>query len=112
MVKLKANKFFLTDLFGDTVQIKILETMLKLYIQESHSEHIIWKNLSEIARSSNVAKSSAKRSLDLLKNQNFVEEQQISTHAQNPPRLFRINPSNLVIKELIFFYKKIRGLLL
>ena len=101
----------LTPLFGQSVNVKILESLLYMQIEEAREQKPIWNNLSEIARLANISKSSAKRILDALLEKEFVEEKTIKTHASNPPRMFRLNSSNNAIRELIFFYKKVRGFL-
>ena len=107
---------YLPRLFGDTVQVHILETLLQLlfkeentYSDENPNPKPLWLNISEIARASNSSKSSAKRILDHLLAQEFIEERIIETHAQTPPRYFRINSQHPAIRDLIFFYSKVRG---
>lgn len=103
------DRFFLPQLFGSSVQVKIIEILLKNYIEERKSEEINWENFSDIARLAGVAKSSSKRILDDLIRKGFVEEKKVSTHAQNPPRLIRLNLAHPAIGDLVFFYRKVRG---
>jgi len=107
----KIPRFFLINLFGDNVNTKILEILLQNALAEKKNEKIIWKNFSKISSQAKVAKSSGKRILDELLSLKFIEEKKYETHAQNPPRFVRLNTDNFVIKELIFFYKKVRGFL-
>lgn len=108
-------RFYLEKLFGTGVQIRLLERLLQNYITESTQSNetpkIIWKNVSEFAKSCEISKSSSKRGLETLLKNGFIEEKQYETHATNPPRYFRLNLSNNAISELIFFYKKARGFL-
>ena len=67
------NRFYLSQFFGDTVQVRIVELLLIKMIQEQKSEEIVWLNFSDVAREAKVAKSSAKRILDLLIFNNFIE---------------------------------------
>lgn len=104
-------RFYLSHFFGDTVQVRIVELLLLKMIQEQKSEEIVWLNFSDVAREAKVAKSSAKRILDLLIFNNFIEEKKYETHAQNPPRLVRLRNDLPAVRELIFFFKKVRGFL-
>lgn len=104
-------RFILPQLFGDTVQIKIIEILLRNLLEEQKQAHPIWMNFSEIAEIGQIAKSSSKRILDLLLIQGFIEEKQIETHAQNPPRMIHLVSNHPVVAELLFFFKKARGLL-
>jgi hypothetical protein len=102
---------YLTIIFGDTVQVRIMEILLQLTIQEQKGDQIIWQNFSDIAKQAQVAKSSSKRILDHLISQGYIEEKKYETHAQNPPRFVRLRTDHPAIRELIFFFKKIRGML-
>jgi hypothetical protein len=107
----RPTRFFLTQVFGSTVQIKILEILLKNLIEEQKESKLIWQNFSDVASEAKVAKSSGKRVLDILINKGIIEEKHIETHAQNPPRLVRLQADNPVVGELLFFFKKVRGFL-
>ena len=102
---------FLPQVFGTSVQVQILDALCGLITQEAQSDTLKWINLSNLASLTHVAKSSVKRIVDQLITQEWVEEKQINTHAQNPPREIRLNVTHPVIKELLFFYQKIRGYL-
>ena len=107
------TRSYLPKLFGDSVKIKILESLLEYYLEEQSlkGDKLNWQNISNIGKKAGVSRSSSKRILGQLLIQNFVEENIIETHAQKPPRYFRLNNNNQAIRELIFFYKKIRGFL-
>ena len=105
------SPFYLTSLFGESVQIKIVEILLKNAIEEQKGEKILWKNFSRVAKQAGVAKSSGKRILDSLIQKEFVEEKIYETHAQNPPRKVRLKIDNPAVAELLFFFKKVRGFL-
>ena len=100
-------RFCLSPLLGDTVNTKILEVFLQKLLEES--ENLIWLNISELAKHAKISKSSSKRVVEELLSQDFVEEKHVETHAQNPPRYFRLNSSNSVVVELLFFYRKVRA---
>lgn len=104
---------YLQKLFGDTVQVRILEVLLKLLLeQENQSEEkSLWLNISEISRKAHSSKSSAKRVLDYLIDQGYLIEKEIVTHAQSPPRFFRLNTTHPAVRDLVFFYTKVRGAL-
>lgn len=105
------SRFFLLKLFGTSVNIKIIEILLQKVLEEQQIEKVIWTNFSEIASLAGISKSSSKRILEDLIKDEFVEEKNFVTHAQNPPRMVRLNSNNSAISELIFFYKKVRGFL-
>ncbi len=107
----RKSSFYLTKLLGTSVQIKIIEILLRNTLEEQIEGKILWKNFSTIASQAQVAKSSGKRILDLLIQQGYVEEKRIETHAQTPPRMVRLNANHPAITELIFFFKKVRGFL-
>ncbi len=104
-------RFYLDKLFGDTLIVKVLESLLMLYLEEESGSKIFYKNISQLAEYAQISKSGAKRILEELLESSFVEEKKIETHASNPPRLFRLNTGHPVMRELIFFYKKARGFL-
>ncbi|MHA1521474.1 MAG: hypothetical protein ACTSRK_14925 [Promethearchaeota archaeon] len=107
----QSPNFHLHKMFGDTVQVRIVEVLLKLLLeQESHAEEKpLWMNISEIARAASSSKSAAKGVLDKYLAKDLVLEKEISTHAQNPPRYFQLNTKNKANRDLVFFYTKIRG---
>ena len=105
------SRFYLSQFFGDTVQVRIVELLLIKMIQEQKLDEIVWLNFSDVAREAKVAKSSAKRILEILISNEFIEEKQYETHAQNPPRLVRLRNDLPAVRELIFFFKKVRGFL-
>ena len=102
---------YLSQIFGSSVQVQILDTLCGLVLEEKPNQGLSWVNLSQLAAKATVAKSSAKRIVDGLLDQDLLEEKPIQTHAQNPPREIRLNTKHPVIKELLFFYRKIRGFL-
>ena len=108
---IKSPRFYLTRIFGDTVNVKVIEILLKNLIEEQKSEQIFWKNFSDISKEAKVAKSSGKRILDSLIDSGFIEEKKIITHAQSPPRFIRLNANHPAISDLLFFFKKVRGFL-
>ncbi|MHA1777658.1 MAG: hypothetical protein ACTSWC_12880 [Promethearchaeota archaeon] len=105
--------FYLPHLFGNTVQVRILEILLKLLFFEEKDPNgkLQWMNISEIARAVQSSKSAAKKILDRLVDRELIEEKKIITHAQTPPRYFRINSKHPAIRDLVFFYTKVRGAL-
>lgn len=107
----RTSSFYLTQLFGASVNIKILEILLRNALEEQLNGKILWKNFSNIASQAKVAKSSGKRILDQLLQNDYLEEKKIETHAQSPPRMVRLNSDHPAIAELIFFFKKVRGFL-
>ena len=109
--KKKIKNFYLTRIFGNSVNVKIIEILLKNAIEEQKSGKTLWYNFSHIAEQAKVSKSSGKRILDDLIENGFVEEKKIETHAQFPPRLVRLQTYHPAINELLFFYKKARGFL-
>ncbi len=107
----RKSPFYLTSLFGTSVQIKIIEILLQNTLEEQTAGKILWKNFSTIASQALVAKSSGKRILDQFLQAGYVEEKKYETHAQTPPRMVRLIASHPAITELIFFFKKVRGFL-
>ena len=104
-------RFYLIHLFGDSVQVRIIDTLCSLIIQEQANDSLNWINLSQIAVKAQIAKSSVKRIVDDLIAEEYILEKEISTHAQNPPRYIRLNEAQPVVREMLFFYRKIRGFL-
>ena len=104
-------RFYLIHLFGDSVQVRIIDTLCSLIIQEKTAVSLNWINLSQIAVKAQIAKSSVKRIVDDLIASEFILEKEIKTHAKNPPRLIRLNEAQPVVRELLFYYRKIRGFL-
>ena len=104
-----STRIHLIEIFGDSVQVRVLDRLCASLIKEVSDSKPQWMNLSQIALKSEVAKSSVKRVVDELLKKQLVIEQPIQTHAQNPPRNIRLNDSNPIIGELLFFYRKIRG---
>ena len=98
-------KFNLTNIFGESVRVKILEIMLENSLQKE----IKWLNISEIARFCEISTSSSKRVVDELIKQSLVDLKPIETHAKNPEKAIRLNLDNKVIQELIFFFRKLKG---
>lgn len=103
----KKFNFILSYVFGEGVRIKILEVLLK----ESLQNEIKWLNLSEIAEIARISTSSSKRIVDDLIKEKLVDLKTIQTHAKNPEKEIRLNLDNKIVKELIFFYRKIQGFL-
>ena len=103
--------FYLLELFGDSVNIRIIEVLLQNLLKENPKTGFIWMNISQMAEVAQVAKSSTKRIVDKLLDRNFIIEKPIQTHAQSPPRLVRLNSDKQAINELVFFYRKARGFL-
>ena len=104
-------RFYLLQLFGSSVNVKILEILLQTAIAQTVGIPVQWHNFSELSNQASVARSSGKRILDNLLAQGFLIEKNVATHAQNPPRMVRLNEDNLAIQELMFFYRKVRGFL-
>jgi len=105
------SRFYLLQLFGSSVNVKIIEILLQTAITQKSGTPVSWHNFSELSKQASVARSSGKRILDTLLAQGFILEKKVATHAQNPPRMVRLNDDNLAIQELIFFYRKVRGFL-
>lgn len=103
----RKTKYILTKVFGDTVRIKILEILL----ESSMEEEIKWLNISEIAKIAGISTSSSKRIVDELIDENIAEKKPIQTHARNPEKEIHLNLDNKIVNELIFFYRKLRGLI-
>ena len=97
--------FLLTSIFGETVRIKILEIL----IENSLQKEIQWLNVSEIAKMAEISTSSSKRVIDTLIEQKFVDLKPIKTHAKNPEKQITLNLDSPIIKELKFFYRKLKG---
>ena len=94
-----------TKIFGDHVRIKILEILL----ENNLKKEIVWLNLSEIAKLAGISTSSSKRIVDQLVDEGLAELKPIQTHAKNPEKEIRLNADHKIIKELIFFYIKVKG---
>ena len=100
-------KYLLTNIFGNTVRVKILEILL----ENSFQDDIVWLNISRIAKIAKISTSSSKRIVDELIDQELVDLKTIQTHAQNKQKEIRLNFDNKAVKELIFFYRKLKGFL-
>ena len=61
----KKSNFRLTQIFGNSVRIKVLETLLENQLKKE----ISWLNISEIARNAEISTSSSKRIIDQLINE-------------------------------------------
>ena len=99
----KKTNFVLTSIFGNTVRIKILEILLENSLQKE----INWLNISEIAKIAGISTSSSKRVIDELIEENLVDLKPIQTHAKNPEKEIILNLDNKIIKELVFFFRKL-----
>ena len=101
----KRAKFILTSIFGESVRVKILEVM----VENSLQKEITWLNISKIAKFCEISTSSSKRGVDELIAEGLVDLKPIETHAKNPEKAIRLNLDKKVIKELIFFFRKLKG---
>lgn len=108
---MNSSRPYLPQVFGHSVHVLILDTLCALLLEEMQQDEWQWINISQLAEKAHVAKSSSKRIIDSLLAQDLIVERMISTHAQNPPREIRLNATHPIIKELLFFYRKIRGFL-
>lgn len=99
------KKFILTELFGNTVRIKLLEILL----ENSLKKDSIWLNISELAKIADISTSSSKRIVDELLDDLIVDLKPIQTHAKHPEKEIQLNMENKFVKELIFFYRKVKG---
>ena len=112
----KMTIFYLQQLFGESLRINILEILIKAFIQESSNieepnSQIIYLNGAQIAEEIDASKSAVHLVIDKLLEQNFIIRKHVETHQQNPPKLVRLNTDHGAVKELIFFYKKLRSFL-
>ena len=101
----KIPQFKLTKILGDHVRIKILEILLENHLKKE----VTWLNLSEIAKLAGISTSSSKRIVDQLVDEGLADLKPIQTHAKNPEKEIRLSADNKIIKELIFFYIKVKG---
>ena len=99
------SKFILSELFGNTVRIKLLEILL----ENSLKKDSVWLNISELAKIAGISTSSSKRIVDELIRDKIVDLKTIQTHAQNPEKEIQLNLDNNFVRELIFFYRKVKG---
>ena len=99
------KKFILTEIFGDSVRVKILELLLENILQKE----IKWEYISKIAKEAGISTSSSKRIIDDLIQEKIVDVLPIETHAKNPKKNIRLNLDNKFVNELAFFYRKIRA---
>jgi len=99
------SKFILSKLFGNTVRIKILEILLENSLKKDSD----WLNISELAKIAGISTSSSKRIVDELIADSIVDLKTIQTHAKNPEKEVQLNLDNKFVKELIFFYRKVKG---
>ncbi|MHA1150011.1 MAG: hypothetical protein ACTSR8_17380 [Promethearchaeota archaeon] len=104
-MNMEKKHYLLTGLFGASVRIKILETLLENSLQRQ----IQWLNISEIAKLAGISTSSSKRVIDDLIEQELVDLKPILTHAKNPEKQIMLNLDSPIIRELIFFYRKLKG---
>jgi DNA-binding MarR family transcriptional regulator len=112
---MESRFFYLKKLFGDNLRINILECLLKLYLEEQSKENEDgmpkYMNGQQIADEISASKSTVHQIIDTLLQEGFIEKEEFETHQQNPPKLVRLNVEHPAIKELIFFYKKVRAFL-
>lgn len=99
--------FLLTKIFGNGVRVKVLEILLDQALNKEEG----WLNLSEIAKITKISTSSSKRIVDKLLEEEVIELKPIQTHAMYPEKEVRINLDEKIIKELVFFYRKVKGFL-
>ena len=105
------SRFYLPQLFGDNVQTVVMEVLLQGLIEEGTSGRLKWFLSPEIAEKAQISRSAAYQVIVNLLEQDFAVEKTIETHRQHPPKYVRLNSEHLAIRELLFFYKKVRGLL-
>ncbi len=99
------SKFILIKLFGNTVRIKILEILLENGLKKDS----VWLNISELAKIAGISTSSSKRIVDELITDKIVDLKPIQTHAKNPEKEVQLNLDDKFVKELIFFFRKVKG---
>jgi DNA-binding MarR family transcriptional regulator len=78
---------------------------------ESDIRKPIYMNGQQIADQIQASKSTVHQIIDAMIEEGFLEKKQFETHQQSPPKLVRLKTEHPAIKELIFFYKKVRGFL-
>jgi len=101
----KKIQFILPDIFGDTVRVKILEVLLEVSLKKAP----VWLNISQLAKHAQISTSSSKRIVDELIESNLVTLKPIETHAKHPEKEIILNLDDKRIKELLFFYRKLKG---
>lgn len=100
----KNYRFILTQIFGETTRVKILEFFLCISADEKYSPTTY---ISQISRILTLSKSSVKKIIDFLIFENFLIEQKIETHQKNPRRDIRLNTDNLKVIKLIELYNQL-----
>jgi len=96
--------FILTQIFGETPRIKIIEFFLFI---SSDKKTIPTSYISQISRILILSKSSVKNVIDALTNEKILIEKKIETHQKYPQRDIRLNTDNLKVKKLMDFYKQL-----
>lgn len=111
-----STRFILPQLFGDARRVLVLEALLKTYLTERVASGQVtpaWTYITDIAKRAGISTSTAKRVLDALVREGWVEEKpdEYVTPVQNPVKKLRLNDARPAIRELVFFYQKLRGFL-
>lgn len=114
MISLKKQRAYLPKIFGDSAPVFLLDALCQQHLQFLQNPEDLsgkWLNISELAEKAGVGKSTAKKWIDENLNSGFIEEKEFETHAQQPPRFIALNQNNNAVRELMFFFSKIRGFL-
>ena len=96
--------FVLTQIFGETTRIKILEFFLSISLDKKIAPT---SYISQISRILTLSKSSVKDVIDSLLKEDFLIENKVETHQKNPQRDIRLNIANVKVTKLMDFYKQL-----
>ncbi|MHA1338624.1 MAG: hypothetical protein ACTSRZ_00045 [Promethearchaeota archaeon] len=104
----KSYKFLLTKYFGDTYRVRVMEFLL--YILKNWDSTLFESPktyISQISKLTKLSKSSVKKAIDELIQENVLIENKEETHAKYPRRFVYLDKNNPITMELFEFYKKI-----
>ncbi|GAB4327625.1 MAG: hypothetical protein Kow0069_34590 [Promethearchaeota archaeon] len=98
--------------FGTSRRVRVLEVLLQLRLSR-REEGLKWTNVNEVAREGGVSPSTAKRVVEELASEGLVawKPDDYQTPVRNPVKALRLDDDNPVVRELAFFYDKLRGFL-
>lgn len=102
------EKYLLPQIFGSSKRIIILEILLQNYAQNQN----LWLNVSRIAHLGKISTSTAKKIIDDLIQTEIVSrrENTYQTPVKNPLKEVHLNPISNIVRDLILYYQKLRGL--
>ncbi|MHA1733670.1 MAG: hypothetical protein ACTSU5_17105 [Promethearchaeota archaeon] len=107
------TRLVLSRIFGSSRRILVLEALLQKYLEGADHGGNLWTHGAEVSKVAGISTSTTKRILDEMSTEGWVEKKpdDYQTPVKNPVIKLRLDDRKPAIKELVFFYRKIRGFL-